>query len=57
VLVGGAGGRLKSAGLVDRGPQTHHRLGCTVLNLMGVRANGFGDEASCGPIRGLTLAT
>jgi hypothetical protein len=55
-LVGGAAGRLKpAAGLVDAGPQTYHRLGCTMLGLMGAPSPGFGEEPSCGVLRGLTL--
>lgn len=53
VLLGRAGGRLTGGKLVDQGPQTYHRLGCSLLNLYGVPAAGFGDEANCGPVRGL----
>ncbi|GAC1542041.1 MAG: hypothetical protein NVS3B10_06510 [Polyangiales bacterium] len=43
-LVGGAAGRLKAAGgLVDAGPQTYHRLGCTVLELMGAPSPARGE--------------
>ena len=56
VLLGGAAGRLRPGGLVDVGPQTHHRLGCTVLQLMGAPSAGFGEAATCGPLRGLDLA-
>ena len=55
-LVGGAAGRLKPAGgLVDAGPQTYHRLGCTMLGLMGAPSAGFGEEPACGVLQGLTL--
>jgi len=55
-LVGRAGGRLKRTGyLVDAGPQAHHRLGTTVLNLMGVPAEGFGLLPECGVLAGLEL--
>ncbi len=67
VLVGGAAGRLRATGrLVDvaaRGTDAagrprasykpHHQVGTTVLNLMGVAADGFGDEPRCGPLAGL----
>lgn len=55
-LVGGGAGRLEPAvGLVSAGPQTYHRLGCTVLDLMGVPSPGFGEEPTCGPLQGLRL--
>jgi hypothetical protein len=54
-LIGGAAGRLKPAGLVDAGPQTHHRLGCTILELMGLPSRGFGEDPTCGKLRGLDL--
>jgi Protein of unknown function (DUF1552) len=57
VLVGKAGGRIRTTGLVDTGPQTYHRLGCSVLAAMGMPSAGFGDEATCGTIQGLTLAS
>jgi hypothetical protein len=57
VMLGGAAGRLRPAGVVDHGPQTHHRLGTTVLNVMGAPAKGFGEEPACGSLRGLTLAS
>ena len=54
VLVGRAAGRLKQTGvLVDAGVQDYHRLGTTLLNVMGVPAQGFGEEPACGPIVGL----
>lgn len=54
VLVGRAAGRLpRGDRYVNQGPQTYERLGTTVLNLMGVPAEGFGDATSCGPIVGL----
>ncbi|MDB5216901.1 MAG: hypothetical protein JWO86_4828, partial [Myxococcaceae bacterium] len=56
-LVGGAAGRLRPAGgLVDSGPQTYHRLGCTMLGLMGAPSAGFGEEPACGVLQGLTLS-
>jgi hypothetical protein len=55
-LVGGAAGRMKPAGgVVDAGPQTYHRLGCTMLGLMGAPSPGFGEEPACGVLKGLTL--
>jgi hypothetical protein len=57
VLLGGAAGRLNRTGyVVDAGAQPHHRLGATVLNVMGVPATGFGGLPNCGMIKGLDLA-
>jgi hypothetical protein len=56
VLIGGAAGRLRRPGLlVDEGPQDYHRLGTSVLRLMGVPAQGFGEADDCGPVRGLNI--
>lgn len=56
VLLGGAAGRLKRTGyVVDAGPQPHQRLGATILNIMGVAANGFGGLPDCGTLAGLEL--
>jgi len=56
VLIGGAAGRLKRTGyLVDAGAQPHHRLGTTILNIMGIPATGFGGLPACGPVSGLEL--
>jgi hypothetical protein len=56
VLLGKAGGRLKRTGyLVDRGAQDYHRLGTTLLNVMGVPAAGFGEVPDCGNIQGLEI--
>ena len=54
VLVGKAGGALATGGrVIDAGRQVFNRLGCTVLNLMGVTAAGFGDVPDCGVFQGL----
>jgi hypothetical protein len=54
VLLGRAAGRLKQTGvLVDAGAQDYHRLGTSLLHTMGVPAEGFGEEPTCGPIVGL----
>lgn len=53
VMLGSAGGRLRPGRLVDHGPQTYHRLGCSVLNLFGVPSAGFGEMPDCGPVDGL----
>lgn len=45
-----------AGGLVDVGPQTYHRLGCTMLNAMGATSAGFGEEPSSGVLQGVTLA-
>ena len=57
VLMGGAAGRLARTGYtVSAGEQPHHRLGCTIHNVMGDAVNGFGAEADCGVLQGLELA-
>jgi hypothetical protein len=57
VLIGGAAGRLKRTGyMASSGVQPHHRLGCTIHNIMGDPAKGFGAIADCGTIAGLELA-
>jgi hypothetical protein len=54
VLIGKASGALPAGGrLVDRGRQVFNRLGCTLLNLFGVNAAGFGDVPDCGVFQGL----
>jgi hypothetical protein len=54
VLLGRAGGKLPAGGrLIDNGPQDHHRLGTSILGLMGTPAPGFGEAPACGPIVGL----
>jgi hypothetical protein len=55
VLLGRAGGRLPAGPrLVDAGAQDYHRLGTSLLGLMGVPAAGFGEAPACGPVLGLT---
>ena len=55
VTLGRAAGRWPAAGrLVDAGPQDYHRLGTSLLNLMGVPAQGFGEVPDCGPLVGLS---
>jgi len=55
VLIGRAGGALPVGGRVidTGGTQVFNRLGCTILNLMGVSAAGFGDVPDCGMFQGL----
>ena len=54
VLIGGAGGAIAAGGrVIDQGRQVFNRLGCTVLNVMGTSAAGFGDVPDCGPLQGL----
>ena len=54
VLVGRAGGALPVGGrVIDRGAQPFQRLGCTILNAMGVPVSGFGDLPDCGNFVGL----
>jgi hypothetical protein len=55
-LLGSAAGRLTKTGyVVDAGAQPHQRLGTTLLNIMGVQAQGFGGLPTCGLIQGLDL--
>jgi hypothetical protein len=53
VLLGRAGGRLARTGVVHDGVQSHYQLCTSVLNLMGLAAEGFGDKPNAGPLRGL----
>ena len=53
VMMGRAGGNLTRTGLVDEGEQSHYQLCTSVMNLMGVSTAGFGDQPTCGPLRGL----
>ena len=54
VLIGGAGGAITKGGrVVATGRQVFNRLGCTILNAMGVSAAGFGDVPNCGTFQGL----
>jgi hypothetical protein len=54
VLLGLVGRGIPAGGrLINAGKQPFNRLGCTVLNLMGHSAAGFGDQKSCGLIAGL----
>lgn len=56
VFLGGAAGRLQRTGyMVDVGPQIHQRLGCTILNIMGVPSTGFGWVPTSGNFLGLGL--
>lgn len=53
-LIGRAAGRLRRTGyVVDAGAQPHHRLGATIMQIMGVPAAGFGALPDCGPLQGL----
>jgi hypothetical protein len=57
VLLGKAAGRLKQTGyMVDSGPQDYRRLGASLLNIMGVPAEGFGEAPACGVVDGLALS-
>jgi hypothetical protein len=53
-LGGGAGGMPPGGRVVDAGSQVFNRLGCTILNVMGVSVPGFGDVPDCGVFQGLT---
>lgn len=54
VLIGGAGGSIRRGGRVlESGRQVFNRLGCSILNAMGMPSRGFGDEPNCGPFPGL----
>jgi hypothetical protein len=53
-LIGGAAGKLKPGNrVVDAGEQDYRRLGTSVLNVMGVPAQGFGEAPTCGGVVGL----
>jgi len=57
VLLGTAAGHLPQPGtMVNAGPQDYRRLGTSLLNTMGVPAQGFGESADCGPLVGLPIA-
>jgi hypothetical protein len=54
VLIGKAGGALPVGGrIIDAGAQIFNRLGCTILNVMGLPVAGFGDVPDCGVFQGL----
>jgi hypothetical protein len=56
VLLGRAAGRLRQTGvMIDAGPQDYHRLGTSLLNIMGLPSPGFGEEPTCGPLVGLGI--
>jgi hypothetical protein len=56
VLMGKAAGRIRNPGrMIDAGPQDYRRLGCSLLNIMGVPSTGFGEAPMCGPIAGLEI--
>ena len=56
VLMGKAAGRIRNPGrLIDAGPQDYRRLGCSLLNVMGVPSTGFGEAPMCGPVAGLEI--
>lgn len=54
VMIGKAGGGLPvGKRLIDEGQQVFNRVGCSILNLMGIESTGFGDQMDCGNLRGL----
>jgi hypothetical protein len=54
VLIGRASGVIPAGGrVIDAGRQVFNRLGCTILNMMGTAAAGFGDVPDCGTFQGL----
>jgi Protein of unknown function (DUF1552) len=54
VLIGKAGGAIAQGGrVIDVGRQPFNRLGCTILNLLGTKVAGFGDQPACGNFQGL----
>ena len=56
VLMGKAAGRIRNPGrLIDAGPQDYRRLGCSLLNIMGVPSTGFGEAPMCGPLAGVEI--
>ena len=54
-VLGRARGKLRQTGLVDVGRQSHYQLNTSVLRLMGVPAEGYGDQPACGAVTGLTV--
>ncbi len=53
VLLGRARGQLRQTGLLDVGNQSHYQLNTSLLRLMGVPANGYGDQPNSGGVSGL----
>ena len=54
VLIGKAGGAIPMGGrVINSGKQIFNRLGCTILNTMGMATTGFGDVPGCGVFQGL----
>ena len=54
VFIGSARGAIPSGGrVIDQGRQVFNRLGCSILNVMGVSVAGFGDVPDCGVFQGL----
>jgi hypothetical protein len=50
VMVGRAGGAIPRGGrLISDGEHVFNKIGCTILNGMGIPAAGFGDATDCGP--------
>ncbi|MGC4090901.1 MAG: DUF1552 domain-containing protein [Polyangiaceae bacterium] len=52
-LIGRARGKLTQRGLLDVGKVSHYQLNTSILRLMGVPADGYGDQPSSGPVPGL----
>jgi hypothetical protein len=56
VLLGRAAGRLDRTGyVIDSGPQDYHRLGASLLTVMGVPSTGFGEAPDCGIVQDLAI--
>lgn len=50
VMIGRAGGAIPLGGrMIDDGTHPFNKIGCTILNAMGIPAAGFGDVPACGP--------
>jgi hypothetical protein len=39
--------------MLETGTQPHHKVGCSIANIMGVPAAGFGGMPNCGTLSGL----
>lgn len=52
-LIGRARGKITRSGLLDAGKVSHYQLNTSVMRLMDVAVDGYGDQPSSGPIPGL----
>lgn len=52
-LIGRARGKITTNGLLNAGKVSHYQLCTSVMRLMGVAADGYGEQPECGAIPGL----